>query len=535
MNVLRRFLTAILAASTLSFSVVKAEPVAVVSINNIDALFADTDYLMEATGAAGIGQMFMPQVRDFVQGLNSKKPIGVVVHLNGMQPIPMAFVPVDDLPGFLSKVEGQLGEAKNIGDGLLQLQGPQPVFVKETGGWAFVSPDRSALSSTPTNPETLLKGLNKKYDIAVRGFVQNVPLQLRQMASQKLSEQMEMGLLDADAAQKAVAKSQAEQMKLLLEEADELTIGLNIDSKNKNIHYDFSVTANEGSSLAKQFESAKGGKTKYSGFVVPDAAVAMNLVSNIPSAQASQMTEMLTNLENSAIKEIENDDSIEEDAVRDGAKKFVTGVFDIFRDTLKTGKADAGMSVVLGEKSITMALASHVADGSQVETLVKDLVELAEGDPEISFSKKKLNSATHGEVRLHELAIPIPADEYIGQILGGELEICLGASDTDVYVVIGSDPVTNLKKMVDNSKGSSADMDPFSVTLKLAPILKFAQAMEQDETLSAIAQMLEQNGNDNIRIRAFSIENGVSYRVLVEEGILKTLGQIGQQQMAGGF
>ena len=510
-------------------------PVAVISINNTGQLLSDVEYLMQATGTAAFGQFFMPQIKAYLQGIDSKKPIGIVLSLDGMEPKPLAFVPVTDLEAVLSTVEDQLGEAEDAGNGVYQLQGPQPVFVKESGGWAFVAMDAAALNDTPANPAALLKGLNKKYDIAVRGFVQNIPKPLRDMAMTKMGEAMDQGIQGADDAQRAMAEAQIKQMKVMVEQGEELTIGWSIDSANKNVFFDFSVSAKAGTELAEQLNTVKSAKSKYSGFVVPNAAVTANMTSVVEKSQIEQTITMLAGVEESALEEIENDASIEEDSIREGAKKLVSGVFDIFRDTLQTGKLDAGMSVILDEKSMTMALAGHVADGAKVEDLVKELIELAKDDEDVSFSKMNLNSGTHGDVRLHELAVPIPEDEYIGQVLDGELEICLGAAENDIYLALGVDPVNKLKKMIDKSKSAGGtETQPFSMVVKLAPILRFAEAMEDQAMLGAIAESLEQNGNDHLRFNVSGIEDGVTYRFLIEEGILKTLGQVGQMRAAGG-
>ena len=512
-----------------------AEPVAVVSINNLDALKRDLEFLFDVTGTKMFSQFVMPQVENYVQGLDQKRPIGVVLYVDGMEFKPMGFLPVDDLDTFLTQIQDQVGEAADAGGGVLELQGPQQIFIKEKGGWAFVGPSVESLDDVPANPMKLLAGLQDKYDIAVRGYVQNVPAAYREMAMQKMSEAMQEGLEqveDEDAA--AMAKVQMAELKKLSEQADEITWGWNTDSKARQTFMDFSFTAKPGTEIATNFAAMKGLKSKYSGFVVPGAAVSGNVSSVIPENQIDQNIAMLANFEKSVVKEIEQDDDIDDEKIRSGAKKLITGVFDILRDTIRTGKMDSAMSVVLKDGSMTLGMGSHVADGKKVEGLVKDLVELAKNEPDINFKKLKLNSEKHGDVQFHEIGIEIPDDEYIGEVFGGTLEICLGTSQDDMYLAIGSDPASNLKKMITNSKTAST-VAPAEFTVKLAPILKFAEAMEGDANIGQIAEMLEENGQDHIRLKANVIDNGVSYRFLIEEGVLQALGQVvGMRMGAGG-
>ena len=513
-----------------------ADPVAVVSVTNIDQLMADVEYLLEATGTDQIAQLFMPQVKAYFQGLNREKPFGMVLNINDGEYQPLVFLPVDDLDAFLNQLRDQVGEPAEHGDGVLELQGPQSIFVKEEGGWAFFGQNVETLDNLPANPEKLLVGLPEKYDVCIRGYVQNIPEEFREFAVQQMAEGMRQGLEDTDDpnAQK-VADAQMKQLRQLIEESDEVTFGWNIDSKAKNTHLDFSVTAKADSKLAKQIAAVQNMTTKYAGFIVPNAAISGNFASVIPEDQLQESIAALDGFEQTALKELDEDSDLEDDAVKETAKNLVKGLFDLLRETAKTGTLDSAVSVILEENAMTLALAGHVADGAKVESMVQELVKVAESEEKI-FSKKEFNSGTHNGVRLHELAVPIPDDEYISELLGGELQICLGAADNDMYIAVGTDPVGNLKKMIDASKANpKKPTSPFSATIKLAPILKFAESMEEDIDMGGIIAMLESSGNDHIRITATGIENGFTYRFLIEEGVLKAAGQAAQMGMGGAF
>jgi hypothetical protein len=194
---------------------------------------------------------------------------------------------------------------------------------------------------------------------------------------------------------------------------------------------------------------------------------------------------------------------------------------------------DSASSVILNDRSITIATAAHVADGAEVEALVKELVELAKDTDEVKITKLKFNAETHKDVQLHELSIPIPDDEYVSEVLGGELEVCIGIAKNDVFIVVGTDPVANLKKMVDESRAKgSVTASPFNATVKLSPILKFAEAVDEKVEVGRIVEMLEENGNDRIKINASKAGNGAAYRFTIEEGVLKAIGQAIQMNMA---
>ena len=514
-----------------------ADPIAVVSVSSLDESLSDVEYLLEATGTDTFGQFFMPQVKAYLQGLNTDKPLGMLLSVDGMAFQPLVFLPVDDLDSFLSQMEDTLGEPADAGDGILELQGPETIFLKEQAGWAFIAQDIETLDDLPADPVKLLQGLNKQYDVAIRGFFANIPAQYREMLMSQMAAGFEQGFEDNDDEDaKKMAEAQIAQVKKMFEEGEAATFGWNVDPKSKQTYFEGSVTAKAGTDFAKQMASASKATTKYSGFIVPNAAISGNFSGVVEPDQLEQTKAMFAGLEKSALNEIDEDDDIESEALRESAKKLVSGVFKVLSDTIETGTLDTATSVILEDSTITIATAAHVADGSAVEGLVQDLVKMAKQSDEVSFSKEKFNAGTHGGVRLHELAIPIPDEEYVSEVLGGELEVCVGAAENDVYIVVGANPVSSLKKMIDTSKSKgSVKASPFNATVKLAPILRFAEAMEGEIQVAEIAEMLEDSGNDHVKVRVSPVKDGAAYRFTIEEGVLRAIGQAVQMQMAQGF
>ncbi|MCA9215273.1 MAG: hypothetical protein KDB27_19530 [Planctomycetales bacterium] len=514
-----------------------ADPVAVVSVSGIKEALSDVEYLLEATGTDAFGQFFMPSVKNYLQGLNTERPLGMALSFNGTDFQPLVFLPVDDLDTFLTQVEDTVGEPADAGDGILELQGPETVFVKQKDGWAFVAQHIEALDDLPEQPEKLLGGLYKEYDVAIRGFIGNIPEQYREMIIGQMEAGMEQGLADNDDPNaEKLARAQVDEIKRLFNEADTLTFGWNVDTKNKQIYFEGSATAKPGSKLARDMAATANAQTKYSGFIVPNAAISGNLAGVITEDKATQTKAMLSTFEKSAVEELEKDGDIDSDEMRASAKNLVSSVFKILRDTADTGKFDSATSVILEGSSITIASASHVADGSEAEKLVQDLVKAAEKSGDVSFSKLKFNAGTHNGVRLHEIAIPIPDEEYVSTVLGGELEVCIGADQNDLYVVVGANPVSTLKSMIDSSKAKGAiKASPFNATVKLSPILRFAESVEGKIQVGEIAEMLEDSGNDHVRIEAVYKPNQAAYRFTIEEGVLRAIGQVIQAQMAQNF
>ena len=534
----RFFLTLCVAALVAVAPLKAAEPLAVVSLKPTDELQADIEYLLEATGTSQLGQFVLPQVTAFLQGIDGKRPIGLIVSVEESEFIPLGFVPVTDLKGFLSQLQEQVGEPIDAGDGIMEFQGPQSVFVKEQGGWAFVAESVESLESLPAQPAQLLGGLHNEYDIGIRAYVRNIPEQFKQMAIGQISAGLDQGLAGQDDPNaRRLAEAQVAQLRQMIQETDVVTLGWRIDEDGKQTYLDFSLTAVEGTKLSGQMESAAAATTSFPGFMVPDAAISGNFAGVIPADQIDQSVAALDSVEKSALTEIENDDDLPSDEARNAAKQLVSTFFGVARSTIKSGKIDSVTSIILKPKAMTLVSAAHVASGEEVESAVKQLVELAETEPDISFSKVQFNAEQHAGVDFHVLSLPIPDEEYVSQVLGDQLDIVIGTGETSAYVALGTDGLTHLKRMVDASSNSqSAKVDPFNVTIALTPILEFADSIESNPIVSGLAQSLAvSGGKDHVRVRTTAIENGVTYRFLIEEGVLRLVGQGVQMGAAGGF
>ncbi len=166
----------------------ETRPVLIVTVSSVESLLSDVNYLATATGNEQYGQMAGAIAQGYIQGLDNSRPISIVVQSDGAEVKPLGMLPIKDLDQFLAGLAQQLGEPQDAGNGVLELAGPAPMFVKEQGGWAFISPDASDLKELPADPTSLMAGMEKKYDVAVRGYIQNIPRNYRDMALEQIKE-----------------------------------------------------------------------------------------------------------------------------------------------------------------------------------------------------------------------------------------------------------------------------------------------------------------------------------------------------------
>jgi hypothetical protein len=109
-------------------------------------------------------------------------------------------------------------------------------------------------------------------------------------------------------------------------------------------------------------------------------------------------------------------------------------------------------------------------------------------------------------------------------VFGQNLDVAIGIGKDLACLSIGNDAVSALKGALDKSGTPSKVAGP-QMHVSLVPILKFAAAQ---------GAMLEKSGGgDKISLLAKAETNGVSYRLEIQEGVLKAIGQAAILTRAG--
>ena len=517
------------------------KPVAVVSVAQFDELTADVSYLMQAAKLQPFAQqMFMAMATEFTKGVDTKRPGGAYVTLANNEPTVVAFIPVTDLDMVLSSLEQQIGEPRDVGDGILEINSDKEksAYVKSQGGWAFLAQDPDHLTGLPPDPAAVLGQLPQTYDVAVQLNVQNIPQELRQMAISEMKTAFERGLAenadddeDAELARKLSANSM-NQFVTMIEEAEQVVIGWAVDAGAKNTFIDFRVTAVEGSDFAAQMELLKDSPSNFSGFDVPGAAFAANFASTMPQRDIDQALATLEMVKTKALAAIDEDDDLPSDEARAAVKDVLAQFFDVATSTIETGKADGGAALMLEQDRLNFAAGLFVADGKALDAAFRKLVELAQHQPD--FPSVSFDAAEHGGVAFHTMKVPVK-EEDAQKVLGEELDVVLGTGAQSAYFAFGEGSIDLLKQVIDKST-SEADrtIPPLQLKLALTPIVEFASYVDENPTALMLSQALkEAGGKDRILVSAKSIARGVNYRLEVEEGVIQALGKLGQMAGAG--
>lgn len=521
------------------------KPLAVVSLSGYDELLADVAFLGKLADNPDVAKNLETTLKFFTQGeglagLDKTRPWGVVVQTDGSGVGGYGFLPVNDAKKLLSILEPIVGTPKELVDGVLQIQknGP-PAYLKVKDGWLFIAPSIEMLAQLPADPVALLGGLNKQYDVAVRLYPANVPEQEREKvlgaikqrtgggATAKPSETEEQRVLRTKIEEEAVRT-----IVTLLDDLDQLTLGWKLDRQTEKTFLEFSLTAKEGTASAKQLAVLQDAKTDFAGFRLPGAALTGNWVGQLPESKIALAVSVMETVRVEALKGIERAEKPEQEIKI--AKELAGEVLDLVEQTLKSGRIDGGLAVLLQPEAVTLLAGGYLANDGRLERIAQKLTDIAQQANPTVAGWIKLNAAEFKGVTLHTMSIPIPDNakdrQKVVQLIGDKVEIVVGTGKQCVYVAVGRDAMKNLKQAIEKSAAEAGKpVPPLQFSLAATPIARFVAAVGNEPDRPKAALMAEELAksapNDRINLVASAIPRGVKYRLEVEGGILKTLGK----------
>jgi hypothetical protein len=540
-----------LAVAGRCFAQTEMKPVVTVSFAGYDRLMSDIGMIGELGGNPDMGKGLEMMVTMMtggkgLAGLETKQPWGTVFQTDGKAFATVGFVPVTDLKQLVevAKANPQLADSIELKDVVYEIRTPaQPLYMVQKGKWALISDKRENLAKASADPPALLGDLPKRYNLAVRASIQNLPKEFREQLLAQLRAGAEVGMqqmpgesADDYAVRANVAKQMVQQLTTLINDMDELLLGWNIDAKTKSTYLDVELTAQTGTKLAYQFAEIKPGKTNFAGLLLPNAAITANTVGTLSDAQVAQARANLATARKSIGKELEKQGLGKDDLKL--ASQLLGDMIDVVEKTFENKKTDAALAVVLDPAAVTLVAGAAIADGAKLEKAFGQLADEIKKNEDAAKSMK-LSAESYEGVQLHIISTPTP-DPNLTPMVGDTLEIVVGIADDKVLAAAGRDALKTLKKGIDQCKSTGGkEVPPLHVVVAVAPIAKFLAEVANDPQVKGMAMMLagmleKAEGKDHVTVTSTPIAQGVRVRIEFEEGLLKALGSTMGQAMGSG-
>jgi hypothetical protein len=515
------------------------DEVLTVAVAPLDRLLPNITHIMRLVGAGAQSGLVNSAVNGYTNGIDRERPIGVFVTLGEAGiPVTVAGLPITDLDAFLGGLE-LFGEPEDLGDGLYSMSlGPNTMFAQDKDGWLYVSNTEEALENLPSGSTEGLQGMVAKNDLWVEVNVQNIPDDMVDL----LASQMRSGFEQAMEAQASgssdeeleATRAQGEQMMKNLEDAiagtEKFAIGLGIRPSEKSVTLDTGAKFVAGSRFAKQIDATRGAKSKMSGGVSDANMMSLKVFSVVAEEDVAQMESTLDTSLKAAYNAIEENSKDKASAER--AKAYLNRFVKILVDSCKEGSLESVVSVSTSP-SLNIFAGISVADGSQVESLAKDLSdELAKEKAPV---KVELMSGSHKGVTLHKLSAPLPedAEDSARKIFGDNVNVSIGTSPKAIYLSVGKTAEASLKSALDGMAAApSAKADPMRMRMNMSQLLNFIQSIEANPVVEAMLSSIGSD-DDQVMIDTAMIDRGSITRITIQEGVLKAISGGARAGMAG--
>ena len=511
------------------------KPVVVASVSKVEELLSDVTLLGELTGTKDFDWTALPGAEAVVDALDKNRPAGTIVRTDGTNFETLGFLPVQNLDALLEALKPYVGEPNDNGDGIYEFQQPIAFYVKHQNDWAFISGTIEPLSDLPQDPVSLLGQLNRKYDVAFRAHVNNVPLIYRQMVLGwvQFGFQEEMSQLDGLDDPRSELRRQwmnnsLQQMNGLINETDTITIGWNVDQSARQVKVDVGMTAVDGTNSAERMKTIKMAKSAHAGFLLDDAAVAMHFHSEMSADDIQNTVRMLQGVKTGALEQLERDEELSSDEARDKSQQVLSGLFDVLVSTVESGDLEGGAALIAVPDSLALVVGGHVKDGQAFEQTLRNLANLArqeDGFPPVQWDAGEIEG-----IHIHTLLLPIE-DEHVVKVVGDRLEIAMGTGSKHGYVALGKNAEALLKRVIEKSAADREEiLPPSQMVVALSPIVKYLESLRDD--FPALQNMphieLGASGRDRVVFETEPIERGAMSRITLEEDALRALGELGR-------
>lgn len=520
------------------------EPTVVVSMAPLQEQMDDIKNLVKASGYGNMNFLIQSQIKHFTSGLDRNRASGVLLFFEGDNPQPkwLGMAALENQEDFLDRMS-DIADVEE-GDDYITVtpDNGQAMLAKSVDGYLFIADNADMFAMIPSDPEAVLADLGTDFNLAVKLYGQRVPAELRQLAVDKLDDayqsQLDQEGMSAEELEKAEAAldNSREQLNSLINETDEIMMGMKADKESGLLSMEVVIKGLEGSRLAEQCNLMMDmPDTKFAGFINPEAAVNGNMRMKISESDMETYKNLLDSIDGQIVEEIDEDGEMSDEELAQ-VERIVQNVKEVLNETISMGVLDAGGVLMMDRGKMEFAFGGLVADPAKLEISIKELLQIAQDKADGKIDVK-LNSGVYEGINLHTVDVIVDDDEEeIQSIFGQKMTVLIGIGTDAVYVCGGKNPLATLTNAIEKSKNGAAqptDLNQYNVYL--APILRFASGVAKQPGIERMAAELEEKGTDQIRAVSNVIENGISSKFTMQEGILSLIKVGVEAAQQGGF
>jgi hypothetical protein len=527
------------------------EPIAVLAVASYNDLVSDVDFvgsLIERPQLGAVmdgGVALITQFKGLV-GVDKTRPWGAIVQASGEADCSVCvLVPLTDFKQALSLLELYSTVASEGDHYKLTLKNSEKVrYVKQHGTWAIFAEKPESLVHCDADPSALLGRLEKEHIVGGRLFPANVPAGLRKKCISGFRKAIEKEAAKKDsqseeefASRKRVLDQAESCLARVFGELDQIVFVWGLDRTAGKVFADVSVIAKSGTTTAEEMGLATKSMTNLAGIRVPGAAFTATLAGTIPAAQQQFAASLIESMRVKGLLSIEKKVARANRALRRG---LLNDCDDLLQEIVENGRLDGAATVLVGPRAATGLLASYVADGAMLDKILHTIAKAASEDHSEIAQYLKCDVEKSRSINFHKASLPIP--NYANdrgrtvQLTGETLDIVIGVGKEYAYVAVGRDAMETLKKAIDGSARSGAQVvSPLEISLAAQPVTSLLAAVgklrEKPQSVIMESELDKAPGKDHAIFVVRPISNGVQARLEIEQGLIHLFGDLGVFEM----
>jgi len=524
----------------------KPIPIGVAMVSGIERSFKELDYIADSIGQPILSDLIsgtLANVED-LKGIDRSQPLGLILFLkpgSGLDLFPKpafaGFLPCDNFDDLMVTISSigqnvtKLSEAENRYSASFAFQ---KYYLEEIGDHVFFTPDETLLDAELPDPSLMTETLSTRYDAALQLNIKNVPVNIREILLTFVRSQMEIEMQQRDEEaegpwrmRKASLSNNLRLIEQLGKQGESLTIGLDVSRELRKAVVEIDLNAKPGSQFAKYLGDT-GGVTSYFRVLQDDPSIISAYASwELQQEEANNFKEIALGLKQT-LQYNQEQAALEGEATSEDLR--LDGLFDCLAETAEAGTLDlfARMQQVSSDRAVIMA-SIRVINGNTAAVTIADLLELLKSR-ESDNVEIALNVDSYRGVNFHQL-IPTKQSENDQRIFGEDWSMYFGAGERTLWFVLGGEEAlptvhTAIDKILDPaSQQSLPDAAPFRFTLNMSEWMSLFENPDRPrrEFGQKVAETFAE-GDDRIIADMTPKENGIRYRIRLEEGFVKIVG-----------
>jgi hypothetical protein len=509
-----------------------AVPVIIVNAASIDRLLGDVKYLFEVAGQAGINESIdsgLSGIND-LKGVDRTKPLGMMIFLAPgfpPRPIPVGYVPVASVKELTETIGGREGAQLKPVDGeenryeLVGQRGTQQVVLR--GGYAFISSDAANLDQKFLDPAKLTGGLSSRHDLAVTLRLNTVPDAVKTTLLGVLKAQFNANMQQRDdepngpyQLRRANEANTIESIEILLTECDQITLGVNASRENKDAIIEFQFDAKADSKTAEALSKIDSKPTYFAPLLDVKSPLSFSLSWKMDPREQDNLAEFLRILEPQLTSQLEP------------VAPAVRSLFAALNKTADTGHADAFFQFKsIPPERVALIGGLKVADGQKISVAARSILAQLKQNPEVG--EMELDVDSYKGVSFHRIGSRSDAVSPLNQrVFGGQPSLYIGFGSDVLWFAVGdSSALDAAKTAVDELATARATVGNRKRGAPFQFVLNMSQWLDKMDASRPFAQRVRDafsGGADRLQVDIRPIDNGMRFRLRVEEGYLKLLG-----------